>query len=648
MNAKVDAKTNAKFFISDWIRERRDKYNSLHTDLVSARSGVTIEHYLFQTFVITILSGVFCAFAGFITADIIAGMPVSSQIYDVFGIYRVFPQAVPMLLFRGGVTVAAFIGGAALGYQVMTGFPSLLKSHRGTRINLSLHSAVAYMYAMQRGGAELSTIFESLARNASIFGEVAVEFAQFVRDVNYFGYDLITALKHLGETTPSEKFRDFIQDLLSVIDSGAGMGEFFAGRVRTYQEEARFELKQFITTLEFVAETYVTLFVAGPLFLIIIMVVMGLIGGMGMNALAIVCYGLIPIGSVLFIIFLSMISEKVEGVEKYVKAKELREFFDVGLTKATGEDAQFAQLAFYDRIRKLRDFLRNPFNAFILIPIRTLYVTLPIGLIYMLLALYSVPMNLDFQLKVMILDDHVVIAGLIVIIPYAIFYQLWKRKVMGIEAAIPEFLDRMSGIQEVGLTIAQGLGLMVRTNLGILSYEIRRIKRDMDWGANVEDALMRFEHRVRTPSIARTVTLITKASYMSGDIGEILKIAASDARMSEILKRERQTSMLIYLAIIYLAFAVFIFVVGVIVTMFLPLLLKGGVSAAAATKGGALIKSQSLSADTFKLLVYHATLIQGVFSGLLAGHMGEGSLTAGVKHVCILVIIALVAFNTVI
>jgi len=72
------------------------------------------------------------------------------------------------------------------------------------------------------------------------------------------------------------------------------------------------------------------------------------------------------------------------------------------------------------------------------------------------------------------------------------------------------------------------------------------------------------------------------------------------------------------------------------------------VSAAAATKGGALIKSQSLSADTFKLLVYHATLIQGVFSGLLAGHMGEGSLTAGVKHVCILVIIALVAFNTVI
>ncbi|MDD1670407.1 MAG: type II secretion system F family protein [Methanomicrobiales archaeon] len=499
---------------------------------------------------------------------------------------------------------------------------------------------------MQRGGAELTAIFSSLTDNASIFGEVAMEFRQFVRDVDYFGADLVTALKHLGETTPSEKFRDFIQDLLSVIDSGAGLGEFFAGRVRTYQEEARFELKQFITTLEFVAETYVTLFVAGPLFLIIIMVVMGLIGGMGLTALSIVCYALIPIGSILFIVFLSMISEKVEGVERYVKAKELHEYFDVLVVKKVGEEAKFAQLAFYDRIRRFRDFLRNPFNAFVLIPVRTLYITVPIGVIYLFLAFLSVPINLDLQTKVMILDDHVVIAGLIVLIPFAIFYQLWKHKVMGIEAAIPEFLDRMSGVQEVGLTIAQGLALMVRTNLGILSYEIKRIKRDMDWGANVEDALMRFEHRVRTPSIARTVTLITKASYMSGDIGEILKIAASDARMGEILKRERTTSMLIYLAIIYLAFAVFIFVVGVIVTMFLPILLKGG--AQTVTAAGTLIQGQAITAESFRLLIYHATLIQALFSGLLAGHMGEGSLTAGVKHVCILLLIALVAFNTLI
>ncbi|HVP25999.1 MAG TPA: type II secretion system F family protein [Methanomicrobiales archaeon] len=634
---------NAKAYISDLVRSRKNNYDWLHDDLISARSGVTIEHYLFQTYVITLFSGIFCALAGYITADTIASMEFSTTIYDIFNIYRVFPNFVPMLIFRLVFTGAAFIAGAILGYQVMVSFPSLLKSQRGTRINLTLHNAVAYMYAMQRGGAELSTIFSSLAENAAIFGEVAVEFRQFMRDIDYFGYDLVSAIKHLGDTTPSEKFRDFLQDLLSVIDSGASQGEFFSQRVRIYQDEARFEMKQFIATLEFVAETYVTLFVAGPLFLIIIMIVMGIIGGMGLTALSVVCYALIPIGSVLFIVFLSMISEKVEGIERYIKSKVLDVFFDVKIQKREGEEAAFAQLKYYDRIRKFREFMRNPFAAFILIPTRSFYVTVPIAIMYALLSVLSVPFTLDLQTKVMILDDHIVIAGLIVFVPYAIFHLLWQRKVMGIESAIPEFLERMAGINEIGLTIAQGLALMVRTNLGVLSYEIKRIKRDLDWGANIEDALVRFEHRIRTPSIARTVTLITKASYMSGDIGEILAIAASDARMSEILKRERSTSMLIYLVIVYLAFGVFLFVVGVILTMFLPLLVQQGGNMAA-MRG--MASSQMVSGDTFGILIYHACLIQALFSGLLAGFMGEGSLNAGVKHSCVLLIIALIVFNT--
>jgi flagellar protein FlaJ len=389
----------------------------------------------------------------------------------------------------------------------------------------------------------------------------------------------------------------------------------------------------------------VTLFVAGPLFLIIIMIVMGIIGGMGLTTLSVVCYALIPIGSVLFIVFLSMISEKMEGVERYTKTKILDTFADVPILMRGGEEAAFAQLKYYDRIRKLRDFLRNPFQAFILAPTLSFYVTIPTGILYATLSFLSVPSFLSLETKVMILDDHLVIAGLIILVPYAVFYQLWQRKVMGIEAAIPEFLERMAGINEIGLTIAQGLALMVRTNLGVLSYEIKRIKKDLDWGANIEEALVRFEHRIRTPSIARTVTLITKASYMSGDIGEILAIAASDARMSEILKRERSTSMLIYLVIVYLAYGVFLFVVGVILTMFLPLLVQQG-GHMAAMRG--IPTSQMVSGETFGILVYHACLIQALFSGLLAGYMGEGSIYAGVKHSCILLTIAIVVFNTLI
>ena len=128
-------------------------------------------------------------------------------------------------------------------------------------------------------GPRLMPIFRSLSHRADIYGEVALEFRQIVRDADFFGYDVVTAIRHLTETTPSEKLKDFLEDLLSVIESGGDMAEFLSMRVRLYQEEARFEQKQFLNILSIVAESYVTLFVAGPLFLIIIMVVMGMMGG---------------------------------------------------------------------------------------------------------------------------------------------------------------------------------------------------------------------------------------------------------------------------------------------------------------------------------------------------------------------------------
>jgi flagellar protein FlaJ len=260
---------------------------------------------------------------------------------------------------------------------------------------------------------------------------------------------------------------------------------------------------------------------------------------------------------------------------------------------------------------------------------------------------FNTPYYRGIETFINVIDDHLIIALLVVMIPYSIFFEMWVRKILGLEDLIPDFLERMANINKVGLTIAQTVTILVNTNLGLLSYEIKRIKRDMDWGAHFTDALMRFEDRVRTPLIARTVTLITKASEMSGQIGEVLTIAASDAKMSWVLKRERLSDMFIYTAVVYLSFLVFLFVVSVLTTQFLPVLesvnVQGGPSL-----GGSLASVGTVSIITFKRLLYHSCLIQALFSGLIAGQLGEGSVAAGVKHACIMLIISLVAFNFVI
>ena len=641
---------NLRNYVRRWIQRNPLRYQSLHNDLVSARMGLTLDQYLWRAILVALLTGILFAILGFLVGTFVT----LSIAVGTVGIYNVFNLQIPAYLFNIStlvyikfvIIIITFILGTYLGYIFIIRFPGIEKKSRAIKINLTIHNAVAYMYAMRKGGAEMMVIFRSLSENANIYGEVSLEFRQVVRDADFFGYDLVSAMRHLMETTPSEKLKTFLEDLLSVIESGGQMAEFFATRVRLYQEEARFEQKQFLNVLSLVAETYVTLFVAGPLFIIIIMVVMGMMGGVAVFQLAMVTYAFLPIGSVLFILLIDLISIKTETTERYIKVKVLHEYSDVRIVQRCGEEVLVGQLKKYDQVRNLIHFLKNPFESFIANVNRTLYVTIPVAILYLVLILWNVPHYSDLEVFIDVVDDHLVIALLIVLIPYAIFYAIWVRKVLGIQALIPEFLARMAGINQVGLTIAQAIGIMVNTNLGLLSYEIKKIKCDMDWGANFTEALVRFEERISTPAIARAVTLITKASEMSGHIGEVLTIASSDANMSETLKRERLAEMFIYTVIVYLSFFVFVFVIGVLITQFLPILVN--VNMQGVPSSGALSGLGSVPVKTIGRLMYHACIIEAIFSGLIAGQMGESSVAAGVKHSCILLVIALIAFNYVI
>jgi archaeal flagellar protein FlaJ len=638
---------NVRHRIRKWIQQDPSRYSDLHADMISARMGLTLEQFIWQSIKIAFLTGIILAVLGYF---ITTYLTLQFQVRKI-GIYNVFNIQVPSILTTDpGIlsiqifaVLVTFILGIYFGYFLLLKLPAYEKRNRAIKINMTLHNAVAYMYAMRKGGAQLMMIFRSLSDRADIYGEVALEFRQIVRDADFFGYDVVTAIHHLAQTTPSEKFKDFLQDLLSVIESGGDMAEFLSLRVRLYQEEARFEQKQFLNILSLVAESYVTLFVAGPLFLIIIMVVMGMMGGSAVLQLTLVTYAIIPVGSVVFIFLIYHLSDKTEKTERYIRTKWLQTYANIRIYKKKDEESLFEQLKKYDQVRNFVTFIRHPLESFINNVNLTLFVTVPLAVLYSVITFLQVPHYTNSELYISVIDDHIAIALLVVLVPYAVFYGIWAKKVLGIQELIPDFLERMAGINQSGLTIAQGIAIMVNTNLGLISYEIRKIKKDMDWGANFTEALVRFEERVSTPSIARTVTLITKASEMSGQIGEVLSIAAADAKMTEMLKKERHAEMFIYTVIVYLAFFVFLFVVAVLTRQFLPVLANISTQGISAT--GILSGIGAISIATFGRLLYHACLIQAFFSGLIAGQMGESSLAAGVKHACVLLLITLVVFN---
>lgn len=636
--------------VQAWVARDPARFQRLNADLISTRSGVTVEHYLSNAILASgVVALVFLIIGYIVTGFVIAFTAVKGTSFtNPTGVhlpYMVGPIPMSAIVQVVGAGVGALLA-AAITYMIALQWPAITKGMRASKINMTLHNAVAYMYAMRKGGAELLVIFRSLSENANVYGEVALEFRQIVRDADFFGLDVVSAIHQLHMTTPSNKLKDFLQDLLSVIESGGDMANFLETRVHLFQEDARYEQKNFLGFLAMVAESYVTLFVAGPLFLIIIMVVMGMMGGAAVNQLVAVIYLMLPIGTTIFMVMIDLVSIKTEQVTRGGDRSTGQEFTDVTVNAAGGEEHLFARLLKYDQAAGVRRFLSDPLRAFTSRPARIFFLTVPIGVGYMVFMISRIQWIGNLEAYIGAIDDHIAIGLLIVLLPYAIFYEVWRRRLSGIESAIPEFLDRMAGINQVGLTVGQALGIMQSANLGVLSYEIKRINRDMDWGANFSEALLRFGERVSTPIIARMVILITRASEMSAQINQVLNIAASDTRMSEVLKRERLGEMFIYVAIIYLSFLVFIFVIATLNAQFLTELAKVD-TASVSQAGGAFSGLGQMPLGLLQVMLYHAVLIMGFFSGLIAGQMGESSVRSGVKHACIMLLVGLIAFNTV-
>ena len=91
---------------------------------------------------------------------------------------------------------------------------------------------------------------------------------------------------------------------------------------------------------------------------------------------------------------------------------------------------------------------------------------------------------------------------------------------------------------------------------------------------------------------------------------------------------------------------VFLFVVLVLDSQFLKVIVD--IQAKSASSGSTNIPSNlsvaGLQVAPFHRLFYHICLVQGFFSGLIAGAMGEGSFRSGIKHAAIIIIITVIVF----
>lgn len=179
-------------------------------------------------------------------------------------------------------------------FVALASTPSSKAKSRKKNIDMRLAYATNYMAAMASAGVIPAQIFRSLAKQA-IYGEVSKEAAMIYKDLEVHGKDIVTALRRAIDRTPSVKFQELLQGAITTTTSGGDLTAYFRAKATRYQWENRVEQKTFMETMGLMAETYVTAAVAGPLFLLVMVAIIVLMGSGTMDQIQMIVFLLLPV-----------------------------------------------------------------------------------------------------------------------------------------------------------------------------------------------------------------------------------------------------------------------------------------------------------------------------------------------------------------
>jgi flagellar protein FlaJ len=217
---------------------------------------------------------------------------------------------------RFGVIAVCGFFGPWFSYKHFLGAADRIKKARSEALEKYLPYAASYTAAMSAANATPANIFRSLAVNEDIYGDIAYDSAMIYRDITLLGMDLVTAIRLSVGRAASPWVSEFFQGMVGTLSSGGSLKIYFLNRAEHYMRENRIRMSVFLEALAMMAESYVVVAVAMPLFLIVMLVIMFWVSGAGSQISETMVYGVVlgvlPMIHIAYSILIYMMSKEME------------------------------------------------------------------------------------------------------------------------------------------------------------------------------------------------------------------------------------------------------------------------------------------------------------------------------------------------
>lgn len=183
---------------------------------------------------------------------------------------------------------------------------------RKIKIEQQLPFATNYMAAMAVAGVRTEIIFQSLSQNKmkNVYKELSEEAKTLNIQIRYFGKDYPSALQTLSEETASPLFSEFIHGAKNTFISGGSFQKFIISKKHEYQSLAVRRKEKYFQTLEMLSEIYITVFLAMPIFFMILLYTMTPLSGPKPEQMSTLTYLAVPFLGIFFLLILEIINEK--------------------------------------------------------------------------------------------------------------------------------------------------------------------------------------------------------------------------------------------------------------------------------------------------------------------------------------------------
>ncbi|MBE3094873.1 MAG: type II secretion system F family protein [Actinobacteria bacterium] len=478
---------------------------------------------------------------------------------------------------------------------------------RAANIDRFLPYAVNFISTMAIAGVSPADIFRSFS-TIDIYGEVQKEAEKIIKELDVMGIDTITVLKHSLENTPSKKFKSFLQGIIGAIQSGSDLHIYLTTIVDQYMADEFLARKKNLDTLGVLAETFVTTLIAFPIFLVIIISVMGFFGGSSSFTI-----------EILFIFSFLVLPLAYGGYYALIRSTSIEEIRNPHSKKK----------------RSVKEFYKKN-RSFILILLLSTSLLLSF---YCIIYVFSYYKYVNFTTYFFF--DIFFLSVLVLIGPVTFYCHKQAQKQRELERRLPDFVVEMGNCISSGMTVFDAIKIASKGHYGNLTPEIQKMKAELSWHMPVTKVFDNFADRMRSAIIKRIVVSINTGLIMGGMTSKVFMAAAKEIKQINNIEEQRKSEMSTYTTVIIMSFFVFLGIIMVLNNTLFASFFKSQKS----TVEMAGVMMNTIDPMALKYALCSFVFVQGIGAGMIGGFMMDGKLSSGLRYSFVLGVISLFVFK---